>query len=245
MKVLVLVKGVVDPGPQPSLSEGRLTSGDVVLDHYGKYALEAGLQLAQDQDDQGSVTAASVGPDSETALRDALALGAQDAIEVKTDQENAGLADILAQAVNKEGPFDLVLCGDQATDDSQGVLPAQLAAALGWPLVDAVDALGLVGPRLCYTSLLDKGAVKGTVQLPAVVSVLDTINKPRLPSFRLKMAAKRYQIKEFQAESSQKDPLEKLEMEEVPASSKEVIMVDSVDDLIRALDQVGIRLKKE
>ena len=111
--------------------------------------------------------------------------------------------------------------------------------------MDAVDALGFVGPRLCYTSLLDKGAVKGTVQLPAVVSVLDTINKPRLPSFRLKMAAKRYQIKEFQAESSQKDPLEKLEMEEVPASSKEVIMVDSVDDLIRALDQVGIRLKKE
>lgn len=244
MKVLVLVKGVAAPGTQPLADDGCLEGVDQVLDHYSKYALEAGLQLIQ-EDDQGSVTVASYGAGAETALRDALALGAQDAVLVTTNQKRPRLGQVFATVVDRSGPFDLVLCGDQASDDSQGVLPAQVAAALGWPLIDLVDELGMNGARLAYLSSLDQGTVKGTVQLPAVVAVTDTINKPRLPSFKLKMAAKRFQIKGNRVESDGVDALESLGLETMPASNKSVRMVDTVDDLIQGLDQVGIRLRKE
>ncbi|RRK10911.1 hypothetical protein D1831_04975 [Lactiplantibacillus garii] len=200
MKSLVFIKSVRKLNADPQLdAQGQVNAdADVGINYVDKLAIEAGLQLAGTD---GSVTVASYGDPqaTESTLRDGLAMGATKAVAITsdllTDQSNqVGLGVVLAEAAQQLGDYDVILTGDQAKDDVQGCVGLRIADALQLPYFDRVNQLTLNGDQLDYQLLWEHGNVNGSTATPAVISVTDTINKPRLPSFKTKMTAKRAAI---------------------------------------------------
>lgn len=200
MKSLVFIKSVRKLNADPQLdAQGQVNAdADVGINYLDKLAIEAGLQLAGTD---GSVTVASYGDPkaTESTLRDGLAMGATKAVAITsdllTDQSNqVGLGVILAEAAAQLGDYDVILTGDQAKDDAQGCVGLRLANALKLPYFDRVNDLTAADDQLNYQLLWEHGKLTGSTATPAVISVTDTINKPRLPSFKTKMTAKRAKI---------------------------------------------------
>lgn len=198
MNSLVFIKGILGTDTQPALDDyGQLIpNGVIFLNPVDKRAIEAALQLAGEN---GTVTIASYGKAdvAEAALRSELAIGAQQAFRIESEIKNAtiGTGIILAEAAKQFEDYDIIFTGTEAIDDAQGTTGNLIAGALDLPYYDNVDQLTKVGEsQLAYQIKWEQGIINGQLDLPAVISVDSTINKPRLPSFKTKIAAKRAQI---------------------------------------------------
>lgn len=203
MKSLVFIKSVRKLNADPQIdAQGQVNAdADVGINYLDKLAIEAGLQLAGTD---GSVTVAAYGDPqaTESTLRDGLAMGATNAVAITsdllTDQSNqVGLGVVLAEAAHQLGDYDVILTGDQAKDDAQGCVGLRIANALQLPYFDRVNQLTAADQQLNYQLLWEHGNLTGSTATPAVISVTDTINKPRLPSFKTKMTAKRATIEQL------------------------------------------------
>ena len=138
-------------------------------------------------------------------LLSALAMGADRAIRIDTEEELDGLqvAKCLAAVVKKETP-DLVLTGKLAVDDENGQIPVMLAEFLGWPQATQASKLELTedGKRAKIVCEVDAGLEEVEVSLPAIVTADLRLNEPRYASLPGIMKAK-------------KKPLEVLKLEEL------------------------------
>jgi electron transfer flavoprotein beta subunit len=180
-----------------------LPQGPGVVNPFDEYAVEEGLRIREKQG--GTCVVITVGTErAESALRDCLALGADDAF-LCTDPTFAGsdqqaIARILAAGLKKLGKFDLVLAGKQAVDSDASQVPAAVAALLDLPQamfvkkIESIDAQKAVVYRTT-----EDGYDVVEMTLPAVVSVVKEINEPRLPSLKGKMAAKKKEITKWSA----------------------------------------------
>ncbi len=207
MKIAVCVKevpGANVPRRHDDATKRLVRDGDQVLNSYDAHAMEAALQLKEAGGDaaDATITAICMGPEGASrTLQKALALGADDAVLV-TDPALEGsdilaTARALAAAIVKQGPFDLVLLGQQASDSDCWVLPGVLAELLEAPVATQASKLELSGGNASLERQTELGYEKLSLSLPAVVSVSDAINTPRYPALKAIMAAK-------------KKPLEKL-----------------------------------
>ena len=86
---------------------------------------------------------------------------------------------------------DLILCGAESTDGRVQVMPHMLAERLGIAALTGARKLTVDGSQLTAERQTDEGYEVVTAATPAVVSVWDTINEPRYPSFKGIMAAKK------------------------------------------------------
>ena len=204
MKSLVLIKQVPNSDSPFRINsagtwvdESNLTFG---LNEYDRYALEEVLRLK----DAGKVTevvALTVGPDrAATALRTALATGADRAIHVQ-DPALAGadplaVARAIAAAIKDEG-FALVAAGLQADDDNLGQTGALVARLIDRPCATAVLKLELRdGGTLRVERELENNQLQVVdLKLPAVITVQTGINEPRYASLKGIMAAKKKEIR--------------------------------------------------
>jgi len=138
-------------------------------------------------------------PQAEKALRDALSRGADRAI-LLTDERFAG-ADTLATsytlacALKKLQPFDLVLCGEKTVDGDTGQVGPELAEHLGLPHMSYVSEIREVSEDK-ISVVVDMGYSYYLVELrmPALITVTKDVNKPRLPTLRDKLRARRAKI---------------------------------------------------
>jgi electron transfer flavoprotein beta subunit len=170
----------------------RATS-DNVINEMDEYAIEEAL-LVRDREG-GEVTILTVGPASATdAIRKALSMGADRAVHVVDDAIHGSCAvqtsAVLAAAL-QQLEFDLVLCGAEATDAQLSVMPALVAERLGLPQLSGAQKLTVEGSMAKIERQTDGGYWAVEAPLPAIVSVWDTINEPRYPSFKGIMAAKK------------------------------------------------------
>ena len=95
-----------------------------------------------------------------------------------------GTASILAAAIRKNGPFDVVLTGKQSVDGNSGLVAPGLARKLGATLLTQVTKIAEVADgKITVERQLEEGHETVTADLPAVVSVSKEINEPRYPSF--------------------------------------------------------------
>ena len=105
------------------------------------------------------------------------------------------IAFLLAGYIRMSGGADLVLCGRQASDDDQGVVPALLAESLGMPLVSIARAVELVegsgGPAVRVTRVTPDGDELVEASCPAVVTISNELGEPRFPTTAKKIAARR------------------------------------------------------
>jgi len=178
-------------------------SGDSELNPFDVHGLEEAIKLREAGHEVGEIVALCMGREqAQRPLQKALALGADRAVLV-TDEALAGsditgTAYALAQALEKQNA-DLVILGQQAADADCYVMAAAVADHMRRPLVTQVAELSLEGSTLRAKRQTEHGYDVIEAPLPAVISVSDAINTPRLPSIKAIMGAKRKPLETLSA----------------------------------------------
>jgi electron transfer flavoprotein beta subunit len=196
MNIVVLVKQVPDSGSERNLRADDKTvdrgSANNVINEMDEYAIEEALKITEAHG--GEVTILTMGPDSATeAIRKALQMGPARGVHVVDDALHGSCAlatsKVLAEAL-KTLNADIVVCGAESTDGRVQVMPQMLAERLGVAALTGARKLTVDGNTLTAERQTEEGFEVVTASTPAIVSVWDTINEPRYPSFKGIMAAK-------------------------------------------------------
>jgi electron transfer flavoprotein beta subunit len=220
MNIIVTIKQVVDPNLPPSYidldpSGKRIVSPygvAPVINGYDANALEAALKLKEAHG--GRITAVCLGDDtSRNTLKRAVAMGADTAVFLNDpawlNLDSAGTAQVLAAAIRKSGPCDLVLCGRQASDTDGGQVLYWLAEALGLAAVGPVSKIeSSEEGALVVRRLAEDGFQRVRVELPALLAISSEINEPRMPSLKGTMAAGRALVNGWKAADLALPPIE-------------------------------------
>jgi len=204
MKIFVCVKQVPDTETRIQvLADGSaIDEANIkwVLNPYDEFAVEEALRLKEAKG-SGSVTVITVGPKARSvdALRTALAMGADDGIVIDNTHhlDSFRTAQALAEAIRKEGAFDLILAGKLAIDDNAASVPQMLAELLGVPHVTVASKVTagetLVVERETEGGTREVFAISG----PAVIAANKGLNTPRYASLPGIMKAKKKPVKEL------------------------------------------------
>jgi electron transfer flavoprotein beta subunit len=163
------------------------------LDDFASYAVEVALQLNEKQG-PGETVVFALGPDSvQEVLRKAMSMGADRAVQLKTDSPPIdGLATAKALAAELAGGgFDLILFGKHAFDSSAGIVGTATAELLALTCVTAVSQLEIANGKGTARRELEGAAELVEFSLPAVVTIDEGIARPRYPSLKGIMGAKK------------------------------------------------------
>ena len=197
LKIAVCIKRVADME-----TRFRIASNGTAVDDAGvkfdmgdfdSYAVEVALQLTE-KAPPGEVVAISLGPDAvQETLRKAMSMGVARSVHLKADTVPAdGLAIARALAAElKDGGYDLILFGKMAVDSSNQVVGPMTAELLGLPCVTAASKLEITDRQGKARRELEGGAELLEFPLPAVVTIDEGIARPRYPSLKGIMAAKK------------------------------------------------------
>ena len=189
MKIIACIKQVPDSEAKVKAEGGQISWGDapLVINPFDEYAVEGALQ--QREANSGStVTALCIGPESaKDALKHALAMGADNAILISdpalNELDTVGAARVLAAAIQKIGGVDMVMFGRQTLDSGAGLTPAQTARVLGWPMLGLAGQIKVDAGSVQVERVIEEGRQSVKANLPAVISVVQSIGEPRYPSF--------------------------------------------------------------
>ncbi|MGH3664262.1 MAG: electron transfer flavoprotein subunit beta/FixA family protein [Micromonosporaceae bacterium] len=203
MKIVVLVKQVPDSGEERTLRpDDKTVDRDAAtkrMSELDEHAIEEALKLAEAH--HGEVTLLTVGPEDATAtIRKALSMGPDKAVHVSDDSLRGSCAvstsKVLAAALGKV-EWDLVLCGAESTDGRVQAMPHMLGERLGAAAITGARKVTVDGSTVTVERQTDEGYEVAEAETPAIVSVWDTINEPRYPSFKLIMAAKKKPVESY------------------------------------------------
>ena len=162
------------------------------ISDFDRNAIEAASLIVEQQG--GTVDALSYGtPAVKQSIKDVLSRGPNKLLWVGDASAEAAdafvIANVLAAAIRKGEPYDLILCGEGSSDMFYQQIPARLAALLGLPCLTFVASMSLEGGVLTATRKLADCTEQVSVTGPAVVSVLSEMNKPRIPSLKQVLGA--------------------------------------------------------
>ncbi len=203
LKVLVLVKQTFNTEARIQLtSDGAIDDKGIKLicNPYDEFAIEEAIQM-KERGDASHVRLLTVGPDRAVeALRQGLAMGADEAVRVWDDSlaeaDGAVIAAALAAAIKKY-EWDLLLCGKIAVDDQSFEVPGRLAVLLGTPVINAAAKIELVDGNVKVTRDTDAGTETLVTQPPAMVTTEKGLNEPRYPPLPKIMKAKKKPIEDL------------------------------------------------
>jgi len=163
------------------------------MSDFDGYAVEAALQMVEKLG-TGEVVVISLGPDAaQEVLRKALSMGATRAVHLKSDQvpfDSAAIATALAAEL-KDGGYDLIMFGKMAIDSASGATGVMVGETLGLPTVHGCSKLEIANGKGSARRELEGGAEEVAFPLPAVVTIDEGIARPRYPSLKGIMAAKK------------------------------------------------------
>ena len=243
MLQVVCIKQVPDSETRVKLAaDGRaldLTGATLVMNPYDEFAVEQALRV-KEQLEAGEVVVVSLGGASVlTTLRNALAMGADRAIHLKTDTaapDALAVAKALADAI-RGLDAGIVWLGKQAIDDDGAQVGPMLATLLGRPCVTVLAKFELAGMSAKVEREIEGGREQIEVPLPAVFTTDKGLNEPRFASLKGIMAAKKKVIEERVVELGTPH-LERVSLELPPARLAGRIVgegVAAVPELVRAL----------
>jgi len=211
VNIVVTVKQVPDPNLPPTHIEIDETGKRIVspagipcvINGYDANALEEALRLREKLG--GKVSVVGLGVDaSRDVLKHALAMGADSAVLLAEPDwlvlDSAGTAQVLAAAIRKLGPFDLVLCGRQASDTDGGQVLHWLARALDIPSITPVSKIESTADSVLQVQrLIEDGYQQLEVTGPVLLGISSEVNEPRYPPPRGVMKAQRALIPGWKA----------------------------------------------
>jgi electron transfer flavoprotein beta subunit len=171
-----------------------------IINPFDLHALEAGIQIREQLG--GKVTVLSMGPpQAETALREAVAIGADEAV-LLSDKAFAGsdtwaTSYTLARAIDKLGA-DIIFCGKQAIDGDTAQVGPETAEFLDIPHIAYVRKIEQVtDDSIRVQRLMDEGYDVVKSSLPVLLTVVKELNQPRMPSLKGKMTARKAEVKKM------------------------------------------------
>lgn len=242
MNIIVCIKQVPDTETRIKIGADKKsidpTDINWILNPYDEYAVEEALRIKEKQGNT-TVTVISVGPERTTsALRSALAMGADEAVLIKTDQALDSLATSKAlAAVIKDMPYDLVLAGKQGVDDDNLQVGPMVAELLNIPCVTYISELKLENGKASVNREIEGGMEVVETTLPALFTAEKGLNEPRYPALRGIMMAKKKIIQEKQV-SIDPPKIQIVNIEYPPTRKGGKIVgqgVDAVPELVRLL----------
>ncbi len=246
MKILVPVKRVIDYNVKPRVkSDGSgvdLANVKMSMNPFDEISVEEAIRL-KEAGKAEEIIAVSVGPQkAQETLRTALAMGADRAILVMTDEEvePLGVAKILAKIVEEEAP-KLVITGKQAIDDDSNQTGQMLAALLGWGQGTFANTVAIDGDSVEVKREIDGGLQTVKLSLPAVVTTDLRLNEPRYASLPNIMKAKKKPMDEKTPADYGVDISPRLTTTNVsePPVRQAGEKVEDVDALVAKLKAVG------
>jgi electron transfer flavoprotein beta subunit len=247
MKVLVGVKRVIDYNVRPRVkADGSgidLANVKMSMNPFDEIAVEEALRL-REKGSASEVVVVSIGPaKAAETLRSALAMGADRAILVETDEpvEPLAVAKILKALFDEEQP-GLVLLGKQAIDDDCNQSGQMLAALTGRPQGTFASKVEVAGEEVTVTREVDAGLETVRLKLPAIVTTDLRLNEPRYASLPNIMKAKSKPLATRKPEEFGVDTAPRLKVLKVaePPVRQAGDKVASVDELVAKLKTLGV-----
>ena len=247
MKILVPVKRVIDYNVKPRVkADGTgvdLANVKMSMNPFDEIAVEEAIRL-REKGVATEIIAVSVGPQkAQETLRTALAMGADRAILVQTDDEVEPLAvaKILKAIADEEQP-GLIVAGKQAIDDDSNQVGQMLAALLGRPQGTFASKVEVSGDRVSVTREVDGGLETVDLALPAIVTTDLRLNEPRYASLPNIMKAKSKPLATKTPADYGVDTTPRLKTLKVtePAVRQAGIKVPDVDTLVAKLKEMGV-----
>lgn len=213
MRIIVPIKQVPETSNvkmDPETGTMIRTGVETVVNPLDLYAIEAALRLKHEYG--GTVIALSMGPSQASkALKEAVAMGCDEAILV-SDRKFSGsdtwaTSYTLAQAIRKAGIYDLVICGERATDGDTAQVGPGIASWLDLPLATYVARVDSIAAGvLSVERLVEEGYQLLSMPLPCLITVVKEIASPRLPTLRGKKYARQLSIPVYSSENLDLDP---------------------------------------
>ena len=187
MRILSCVKVV--PSHAYGSYQDNTIGRELILNPADLSALEEALALRDAEG--GTVTVLSMCPAQRIpVLHSVLRLGVDHAYAVSADEiagsDTLSTSRILAAAVRFLGTFDVIFCGGKTVDGETGQVGPQLAAFLGLPSISNCVAIRLSADKrhVVCDCMVNEGIESAQIGLPALLTVKNGINSPRLPSIR-------------------------------------------------------------
>lgn len=242
MKVLVPVKRVIDAYVKIRVKRDETGVETQNVKMSMNPFCEIAIEEAVRQKEAGKVTeiiAVTVGPQAaQETLRTALAIGADRAIHVQTDDEveSLAVAKILKALVDEEAP-ELVIMGKQSIDSDNNQTGQMLAALLGWAQGTFISELDIQDDAINVTREIDGGLEMLSLKRPAVVTTDLRLNEPRYPSLPNMMKAKKKPIEAKTPADLGIDTAPRVKVIKVsePAERQAGVKVESVEELVNKL----------
>lgn len=243
MKIAVCVKQIQDPEIAPSVfkvdemknSVVPVSGMNPVMSPFDEQAVESALRI-KDKLPDSNVTVITLGPPAaKEVLKHGLSMGADQGILLSTENVSVSDADpyltvsMLCAAIQKAGPFDLVLTGRQSADLDAGIVGCGVAELLNVPAITFAKDVVTDGKTLTVERALDDGIEVVETSLPAVVTVSNELGAARKPSLRETMRAARKPVSTWSPSDVGIENLEqKAEMVRlyVPKKDKRCIFID-------------------
>lgn len=242
MKVLVPIKRVIDYNVKARVKSDKtdvdLTNVKMAMNPFCEIAIEEAIRL-KEAGTASEVIAVTIGPKaSQEQLRTALALGADKAIHIETDEklESLHIAKLLAKIVEQEAP-ELVILGKQSIDSDNNQTGQMLAALTKRGQGTFASKVEVVDGKVNVTREVDGGLQTVALNLPAIVTTDLRLNEPRYASLPNIMKAKRKPLEVITADTLGVDLTARVQLISVeePAKRTAGIIVEDVAQLVEKL----------
>jgi electron transfer flavoprotein beta subunit len=206
LKIAVCVKRVIDMETRFRIAGDGVSVDDggakYDINDFDLYAVEAALQL-KEKAGQGEVVAVSLGPVAvQETIRKALSMGADAGLHLDAPRvpfDSLAIARALATALKDRG-FDAILLGRKSIDSANESVGPMLAELLDLPCVTSISALEMDGSKGRAGRAIEGGQEKIEFSLPAVLTIDEGLNQPRLPNLKGIMAAKKKPLESIPAQ---------------------------------------------
>lgn len=205
MNFLVCLKQTFDTEEKIVLKDGQVSEEAVefIINPYDEYAVEEAIRLKEKHG--GEITVLTVGPDrAEQALRTALAMGADKAVLVDTEEleqelDEHSIAHLIHAAIQEQDTeFDLILCGYMAVDDGSAQVGPRLAQLLQIPHVSTITKITIDAKNVFIEKDVEGDTEHIQTSLPLLVTTQQGLNDPRYPTIPGIMKAKRKPLTRFE-----------------------------------------------
>jgi len=205
MKIAVCVKHAVDETELKVDAGGnpQLKGAPAKMSTFDKNAVEEALRLKAAH--QGEVVILTIGTtEAKKTMKEALAMGADRGVLVSSDpmaMDTLRTAQLLAAALKKGGPYDVVLCSEGSSDMYSGLVPPMVGEILGLPYVGYARKIEVSGQSAKVERALEDSVEVVEAPMPLVVSVVSEINEPRYPTLIQIMQAGKKPMEELSPEA--------------------------------------------
>lgn len=224
MDIIVCIKQIFDPGQimVDTATKHPITEGVTrKISDFDKNALEEALRI---KEKHGGTVLALIGGAKEAA-KEALAMGADEAVIYSADSDSLGTATLLAEIIHKM-KYDLILCGEASVDEFSFQIGPRLAQALGIPVLTYAREMELKDNEVVVERNLENRYEVAKARLPALVTVTKEINEPRIPTLLQILGASKKKITEV-SHAKPEAGVETLSILAIEMKRKEIILKDA------------------